>query len=149
MKTKEKTFLRFLSSSDSYDPDKLEYDKQLITQFYNNNGYPNFKFTSSIAQLKSNTNNFEIILNVNEGSKYNFGNIIIESLLKKLNVEALENILPVKEGNLFNRSLIRKSIDELKELAQLEGYTFIDISTEYKENEELNTILHLYLFNLI
>ncbi len=140
MKTKEKTFLRFLSSSDSYDPDKLEYDKQLITQFYNNNGYPNFKFTSSIAQLKSNTNNFEIILNVNEGSKYNFGNIVIESLLKKLNVEALENILPVKEGNLFNRSLIRKSIDELKELAQLEGYTFIDISTEYKENEELNTI---------
>ena len=62
MKTKEKTFLRFLSSADNYDPDKLEYDKQLITQFYNNNGYPDFKITSSIAQLKSNTNNFEIII---------------------------------------------------------------------------------------
>ena len=53
MKTKEKTLLRFLSSSDNYDPDKLEYDKQLITQFYNNNGYPEFKFTASIAQLKT------------------------------------------------------------------------------------------------
>ena len=28
MKTKEKTLLRFLSSADRYDPDKLEYDKQ-------------------------------------------------------------------------------------------------------------------------
>ena len=73
MKTKEKTLLRFLSSSDNYDPDKLEYDKQLITQFYNNNGYPEFKFTSSIAQLKANTNNFEIILNLSEGNKFNFG----------------------------------------------------------------------------
>ena len=33
MKTKEKTILRFLSSADRYDPDKLEYDKQLVTQF--------------------------------------------------------------------------------------------------------------------
>ncbi len=73
MRTKEKKLLRFLSSSDNYDPDKLEYDKQLITEFYNNNGYPNFNFISSIAQLKSNTNNFEIILNINEGNKFNFG----------------------------------------------------------------------------
>ena len=43
MKTKEKTLLRFLSSADRYDPDKLEYDKQLITEFYNSNGYPEFR----------------------------------------------------------------------------------------------------------
>ena len=39
MKTKERRFLRFFSSADRYDPDKIEYDKQLISQFYNNNGY--------------------------------------------------------------------------------------------------------------
>ena len=61
MKTKERKLLRFLSSADRYDPDKLEYDKQLVTEFYNNNGYPDFKFTSSIAQLSLNKNDFEII----------------------------------------------------------------------------------------
>ena len=83
MRTKEKTLLRFLSSADNYDPDKLEYDKQLITEFYNNNGYPDFNFTSSIAQLKTNTNNFEIILTINEGNKFNFGELFVESKLKK------------------------------------------------------------------
>ncbi len=134
MKTKEKTLLRLLTSSDNYDPDKLEYDKQLITQFYNNNGYPKFKFISSIAQLKANTNNFEIILTVNEGDKFNFGEITVESKLKKMNTEIVRDFLPAKEGNVFDRSLVKKSIDQLKELAQLEGYTFIEISTDFSEN---------------
>ena len=57
MKTKEKTLLRFLSSADRYDPDKLDYDKQLVTDFYNSNGYPEFRFVSAIAQLSINKNN--------------------------------------------------------------------------------------------
>ena len=135
MKTKEKTFLRLLSSSDNYDPDKLEYDKQLITQFYNNSGYPNFRFVSSIAQLEKNSNNFEIILSVNEGEMFNFGTLTVESMLKKMNAQAIESVLPIKEGAVFDRSKIKKSVDELKEIAQLEGYTFIDISTNLIDDE--------------
>ena len=140
MKTKEKTLLRFLSSSDNYDPDKLEYDKQLITEFYNNSGYPEFKFTSSIAQLKSNTNNFEIILNINEGDKFNFGELEVESKLKKIDPEYVEAILPIKHGNIFNRSLLKDSIDQLKELAQLQGYSFIEIDTNLTDGNEANTV---------
>ena len=140
MKTKEKTLLRFLSSSDNYDPDKLEYDKQLITQFYNNNGYPEFKFTSSIAQLKSNTNNFEIILNLSEGNKFYFGKLDVESELKKIDPEYVKTISPIKEGNIFNRSLIKDTIERLKELAQLEGYSFIEIDTNLLDGSEENLV---------
>ena len=140
MKTKEKTLLRFLSSSDNYDPDKLEYDKQLITQFYNNNGYPEFKFTASIAQLKANTNNFEIILNLSEGNKFNFGKLDVESKLKKIDSEYVKTILPIKEGNIFNRSVIKESVEQLKELAQLEGYSFIEIDTNLLDGSEENSV---------
>ncbi len=140
MRTKEKTLLRFLSSSDNYDPDKLEYDKQLITEFYNNNGYPEFIFTSSIAQLKTNTNNFEIILNINEGNKFNFGELEVESKLQKMDPELVKAILPIKQGNIFNRSLLKDSIEQLKELAQLEGYSFIEIDTNLVSSNEANTV---------
>ncbi len=140
MKTKEKTLLRFLSSSDNYDPDKLEYDKQLITEFYNNNGYPEFKFTSSIAQLKTNTNNFEIILNINEGDKFNFGELNVESKLKKIDPEYVKAILPIQKGNMFNRSLLKESVKQLKEIAQLEGYTFIEIDTNLFDRSEVNEV---------
>ena len=140
MKTKEKTLLRFLSSSDNYDPDRLEYDKQLITEFYNNNGYPEFKFTSSIAQLKTNSNNFEIILNVNEGDKFNFGELVVESKLKKMDPEYIKNISPIKKGNIFNRSLLKESVEQLKEIAQLEGYSFIEIDTNLLDGSEVDEV---------
>ena len=79
MKTKVSNLLRYFSSSDNYDPDKLEYDKVLISNLYRNSGYPNFSFKSSIAQLVPNKNQFEIILTVDEGERYSFGNVTIES----------------------------------------------------------------------
>ena len=128
MKTKEKKFLRFLSSADRYDPDKLEYDKQLVTEFYNNNGYPEFKFTSSIAQLSLNKNDFEIILSVSEGDEYSFGTIEVTSELKKMNVDAIVNSLPFKIGDIYDASKIKESVEQIKNSAELSGYTFIQIN---------------------
>ncbi len=133
MKTKERTFLRFLSSSDRYDPDKIEYDKQLISQFYNNNGFPNFTFTSSIAQLSQNTNNFEVILYIDEGDKYNFGDIKVTTKLKKINPDIALGLISANSGEMFDRSKISDSIEIIKELAEGEGYSFIEIYPTFKE----------------
>ncbi len=140
MKTKEKKLLRFLTSADRYDPDKLEYDKQLITEFYNNNGYPDFKFTSSIAQLSLNENDFEIILNVEEGNKFLFGEIIVTSQLKKLNVAAIENALPFASGDIFDSSKIKESVQDIKSLAELKGYSFIEIDPVLDRDQLENLI---------
>tara|TARA_Y100000816_G_scaffold262964_1_gene220992 strand:- start:46 stop:2307 length:2262 start_codon:yes stop_codon:yes gene_type:complete len=136
MKTKEKKLLRFLSSADRYDPDKLEYDKQLVTEFYNNNGYPEFKFTSSIAQLSLNKNDFEIILSVSEGDRYSFGEIEVISELKKMNVDAIKSALLFNLGDLYDASKIKKSVEQIKNSAELSGYTFIQINPKVSLNNE-------------
>ena len=132
MKTKEKTFLRFLSSADRYDPDKLEYDKQLVTDFYNNNGYPEFRFVSAIAQLSLNKNDFEIILSVNEGDKYDFGEIEVNNKLDKINSDFIYNQISFKTGDLYNASKIKDSVKQIKNFAELSGYTFIEINPSLK-----------------
>ena len=140
MKTKEKRLLRFLSSADRYDPDKLEYDKQLITEFYNNNGYPDFKFTTSIAQLSINSNDFEVILTVNEGKKYKFGNVTVSSELKKLDPSLIQSSLPFKEDETYDYSKIKDSIQDIKNLAELNGYSFIEIDPVLKQNFNMQQI---------
>ena len=127
MKTKESRLLRFLSSSDRYDPDKLEYDKQLITQHYFNSGYPDFKFITSLAQLTPNTNNFEIILKVDEGDKYSIGKVDVTTELKKLNSENIKNSLPIMSGQIYDASKIKESVEGIQDLAELQGYSFIEI----------------------
>ena len=140
MKTKEKTILRFLSSADRYDPDKLEYDKQLVTEFYNNNGYPEFKFVTSIAQLSLNKNDFEIILSVKEGSKYEFGEIEVVNKLKKMNSELIRDSLPFKSGDLYDASKIKTSVDQIKNAAELSGYSFIMIDPKLNIKSEKNIV---------
>ena len=140
MKTKEKRLLRFLSSSDRYDPDKIEYDKQLITEFYNNNGFPNFTFTSSIAQLSQNTNSFEVIMYVDEGEKYNFGEINVKTKLEKINSDAVLLLISANAGDVFNRSKISESIEIIKELAEGDGYSFIEINPKFSDNSVTKTI---------
>jgi outer membrane protein insertion porin family len=136
MKTKEKTFLRFLSSADRYDPDKLEYDKQLVTDFYNSNGYPEFRFISAIAQLSINKNDFEIILSVNEGEKFDFGSIEVNNKLDKINSDSIYNQISFKVGDLYNASKIKDSVKQIKNFAELSGYTFIEINPSLNINNE-------------
>ena len=140
MKTKERQFLRFLSSADKYDPDKIEYDKQLISEFYNNNGFPNFAFTSSIAQLSENTNTFEILLYIDEGDKYNFGEIKVKTKLKKINPEIALSIISANTGDTFDRSKISDSIETIKELAEGEGYSFVEIIPRFDDQSADKTI---------
>ena len=138
MKTKEKTFLRFLSSADRYDPDKLEYDKQLVTDFYNNNGYPEFRFISAIAQLSINKNDFEIILSVNEGNKFDFGEIKVNNTLNKISSDSIYNQVNsfFKSGDAYNASKIKESVKQIKNFAELSGYTFIEINPSLSTNSE-------------
>jgi outer membrane protein insertion porin family len=130
MKTKTSNLSRYFSSSDNYDPDRLEYDKILISNLYKNSGYPNFTFKSSIAQLIPNKNQFEIILTVNEGELYSFGDVTIESKFKKLNDQFLSKTLSAKSGSLYNANLIKDDIASIKNSASTYGYSFVQIDSK-------------------
>jgi outer membrane protein insertion porin family len=127
-------------SSDLYDPDRIEYDKQLISDFYNKNGYVNFLFTSSIAQLVDTSNKFEIILSVSEGERFSFGKIKVITQLDKLNKDVLKASLEPNSGNIFNSEVIKESIEYIKNSASSYGYTFIEINPEMIVNDDSKTV---------
>ncbi|MDC0032036.1 outer membrane protein assembly factor BamA [Pelagibacteraceae bacterium] len=147
MKTKASSFLRYFSASDNYDPDKLEYDKILISNLYRNSGYPNFSFKSSIAQLIPNKNQFEIIMTIDEGDLYSFGDVTIESKFKKLNDDFLANTLLAKKGNLYNAELIKDDISSIKDSASTYGYSFIKINSKKDFDDENKQVNINYLIN--
>ena len=48
-------------------------------------------------------------------------------------------LLPFKEGDTYNGSMIKESIESIKELAEINGY-FIEIDPKLSENSELKEI---------
>ena len=79
-------------------------------------------------------------MNVNEGKKFNFGNVSVSSELKKLDPDKIKNALPFSSGNVYNASTIKESIQDIKSLAELNGYSFIKIEPVLKKDELNNQI---------
>ncbi|WP_340693632.1 outer membrane protein assembly factor BamA [Hyphomonas sp.] len=138
--TRQSRLWRFFSSNDNYDPGRLEYDREKLREFYQNNGYYDFRVTSAVAELTPDQKDFYITMTIDEGRQYDFGVVKVETALEKLNAEALRAAVPIKEGDLFKGNLIETTIDTLTYAAGIAGYAFVDIRPQLDVNPDTGRI---------
>jgi len=125
--TSESAWWKFFSSSDSYDPDRLTYDRELLRRFYLSKGYADFRVVSAVADLSRDDASFHITFTVEEGEVYNFGKVDIKTNLEKLNKDELKELLVAKTGDTYNANFIDKSVDALTFAAGSKGYAFAEV----------------------
>lgn len=126
--TKEQRWYRFFSSSDNYDPDRLAYDQDRLTKFYQNNGYADFTVTATHSNISKAKDFFTITFVMEEGEKYKFGKTSVTSQIKKLDVTNLQTLPKTIEGKLFNRDEIEQTVDLLTKNLNDQGYAFVAVS---------------------
>ena len=76
--TTQTNLLSFLKSTNIYDPDRLNLDRELLRQFYLKNGYADIRVLSATADLDRDGQGFFITFAIDEGEKYRFGDIDVE-----------------------------------------------------------------------
>src|SRR5207245_4690655 len=92
IETKESRWYRFLSTSDTYDPDRLTYDRELLRKFYLTEGYADFHVVSAVAELTPDRDGFVVTFTVDEGERYRFGKVDVAITVKDL---PRERVLPL------------------------------------------------------
>jgi outer membrane protein insertion porin family len=138
--TKESKWYRFFSNNDNYDPDRIEYDREQLRKFYRNRGYYDFHVLSAVAELVPEKNGFNVTYTIEEGGKYKFGKLSVETDLKRLNPDVLRRLLPIKEGQLYQDDLVEKSTDALTFAAGAAGFAFVDVRPRYSADPKTHTI---------
>ena len=138
--TRQSRWWQFFSSTDNYDPGRMEYDRDLLRQFYQNKGYYDFRVESAVAELTPDLKDFYITYTIDEGEIYRFGEVSVETELEKLNTDALRASLSAKSGDLFRGDTIEQSIDGLTYVAGIGGYAFIDVRPEISADMETKTV---------
>jgi outer membrane protein insertion porin family len=136
MVTKQSRFFRFFSSNTSYDPDRLAFDQQKLRQFYLTEGYADFRVVSAVAELTPDQRDFIITYVVEEGERYTFGDVEVESQLRDFDGEALEAGLAIQEGSFYNAKSVEDTVEELTELAGRFGYAFADVQPRFNRNPD-------------
>lgn len=136
MATKQSRWYSFLSGGDSYDPDRLAFDQQKLRQFYLINGYADFRVISAVAELTPDKQDFIITYVVEEGERYKFGDIAIESQIRDLKPEILQPTLPMKKGDWYDAKRVEDTVTQLNESAGLFGYAFADVRPQFERSKE-------------
>ncbi|MEL7462592.1 MAG: outer membrane protein assembly factor BamA [Pseudomonadota bacterium] len=138
--TTESGILGFLLSSDIYDPDRLEFDKQLLRRFYLSEGYADFAVLSAVAELAPDRQGFFITFTVEEGQRYDFGELDVRVSAPGLDEEEFRALIPPLEGEIYDASEVEDVIEDLVFRAGQEGFAFVDVRPLAQRNEVEQTI---------
>ncbi|HEX2478808.1 MAG TPA: outer membrane protein assembly factor BamA, partial [Geminicoccaceae bacterium] len=147
IQTREAAWYRFLTSDDTYDPDRLAFDQELLRRFYLARGYADFNVRSAIAELTPDGRRFVITFTVEEGERYNFGEIDIESRVPDLEPGQLRQLLETRTGDVYNADQVEDSIVALTEEIGELGYAFAEVEPVPQKNEDQRTIDLSYVIN--
>ena len=131
MVTKQARWTRFFSSNTSYDPDRLAFDQQKLRQFYLTEGYADFRVVSAVAELTPDQEDFIITYVVEEGERYKFGDVEVESQLRDFDGDRLEAGLAMQSGDFYDAKAVEDTVEQLSELAGRFGYAFADVQPRF------------------
>jgi len=140
MVTKQARWFRIFSSGTSFDPDRMAYDQQKLRQFYLTNGYADFRVASAVAELTPDRRDFVITYVVEEGERYKFGDVKVESDIRDLKPETLQSLVTVKKGDWYDAQKIENIVDSMTETAGLLGYAFADVRPEFNRDKDARTM---------
>ena len=142
--TKESRWYRFLSSADTYDPDRVSFDRELLRKFYLAQGYADFRVVSGVAELTPDRESFYVTFTVDEGERYRFGAVDLVSRLRDLKPETLKGVLSTSAGDWYDADKVDDSIQRLTDHLGSLGYAFVDVRPRIVRDKDQRTIAVTY-----
>ena len=145
IKTSESTFLSFLQTTDVYDADRIEADRDLIRRFYLKHGYADVQVVSATGVYDPTKKGFIVTFTIEEGALYHFGAVDIQSNVRAVNGESLRPILRMAAGQTYNGEAVEKTVEDMTiELAR-RGYPFGQVRPRGDRNPSARTIGVLFV----
>lgn len=147
VKTEETTWWNPFSSNEKYDPDRLQYDQELLRRFYVSQGYADFQVKSAIAELAPSGDGFYLTFTVDEGEKYTFGDVKVETAISTSKGLDLTTALTTQKGEIYNADEVENSIEAIVTRLGDEGFAFVDVSPDFNRDEAKRIIDINYKIN--
>jgi outer membrane protein insertion porin family len=138
--TRQYAWFRFLSSSDQYSSDRVEYDEYLLHKFYLHKGYADFNVISANAELSPDRKSFYLTYDVAEGPRYRVASVKVVSGIRTLSDKELRGLVPLGVGDWFDGDALEEGVDALNKRALNLGYAFAQVNPQVQTHPESKTI---------
>jgi outer membrane protein insertion porin family len=140
IKTVESNFLSFMQTTDVYDTDRIEADRDLIRRFYLKHGYADVQVVSATGEYDPGRKGFVITFTIEEGPQYHFGLVDIQSNVRAVDSQMLRPIMRAHEGQVYNGESVEKTVEDITIEVARRGYPFATVRPRGDRNAETRTI---------
>jgi len=140
IKTSESNWFSFLQTTDIYDPDRVEADRDLLRRFYLKHGYADVRIVSAVGEYDPAKKGFSVTFTIDEGSQYHVGSVDVLSNVHAISPASLRSSLKLNPGNVYNADLVEKSVEAMTIEAAKRGFAFASVRPRGDRNFEKKVI---------
>ncbi|MEO0380387.1 MAG: outer membrane protein assembly factor BamA [Pseudomonadota bacterium] len=135
LQSKQAGLFRALIRRDTFVADRIEFDRQVLRDFYFSRGYVDFRTLSTNAQLTEERDAFFLVFNVQEGQQFSFGEVTVSSDLLEVDVDKYQSLVKVKPGVVYSPTLVDEEIARLERQGLRDGVDFLRVEPRVSRND--------------
>jgi outer membrane protein insertion porin family len=135
LETKQAGLLRTFIRSDTLIEDRIQFDKQVLSDFYQSRGYVDFRVNSANAELTPERDSFFLVVDIREGQQFRFGQVTTSSEYAAADPVLFQEALRIKPGVIYSPTLVDNAITRLERLAVREGIDFVRVEPRLTRND--------------
>lgn len=135
LETKQAGLFRALVRRDTLVEDRIEFDKQVLRDFYLSRGYIDFRTNSVNAELTRERDGYFLVFNVQEGQQFKFGEITVTSDMPEVDADEFRSIVKTRPGVVYSPTLVEADIARLEREAVRRGIDFMRVEPRVTRND--------------
>lgn len=138
--SREHAWWRFMTQFDTFDEDRIQYDAQMLRQFYLRNGYVDFVVKDIKGTFTPDRQYYSVTFTMDEGAKYKIGNLSVINPFDDVPTDELMDVIVMNTGDVYNIDDVDETLSALRGKVADYGYAFISIEPIPNKNEDAKTI---------
>nr|WP_245544295.1 outer membrane protein assembly factor BamA [Oceanicola granulosus] len=127
LESKQAGAFRVLIQRDTYSAERIQFDKQVLTDFYNSRGYVDFVVNDVDVALSRERDAYLVTFNVQEGQQFRIGNVGLTSEIPEADPAAFAGAVRLDPGSIYSPTDIENDIARLEAQASRMGLNFVRV----------------------
>jgi len=138
--SREHAWWRFMTQFDTFDEDRIQYDGQMLRQFYLRNGYVDFAVRDTVGTFTPDREYYSVVFTVDEGDQYDFGKLTVDNPFSDIPTSEITDAIVMRSGDTYNVDLVDETMSAIRSIVADHGYAFINIEPVPTKNDDTQTI---------
>ena len=135
LQTTQAGLFRSLIRTDTLVEDRIQFDRQVLQDFYASRGYVDFRVNSVNAELTEERDGFFLVFNVTEGQQFRVGEMTVVSEHPDVDGDDYQALIKSRTGAVYSPTLVENEIARMERQAVREGVDFLRVEPRVSRND--------------